>query len=543
MQTIRTLIVDDEPRIRRGIERLLRGCGDQWEVVATLSDGKEALEYIERTDGAIDLLITDVRMPEMDGLTLIKEAGKKYPFFPLVISGFDDFHYLQTALREGAVDYMLKPLDREQFSSRMAEVQKKISNDRTQLRKWDELERKAEKLRRTRQTQTLSYTTSPGVDLTRLGYWVEEFPKGRYLLMYVSLDTLPVKTRNYTLKDWEAYFYALENIMGEVVANHLPDSEGQSWCWRGGNSDFWTLLYSPGEEEKLLAGAEDLSERIRSAIRIYTPFSASIAHGEVIEDLYLLTDAKRQCLSLINYRLVYGGNRMFKKDSEEMAADKTQDREHGDIAPISGRLRQAVEQAELAEALGHSNHIFRELERMESPVLIQRTVQNVFLLIHSVAPAGYDDADPVISLEGVGQILKKSANLRELQSEIDKLIAHVIGEIESSRQSDRAKPVEQAKAWIRANLANDLTIKKIADTVYMNPTYFCHCFKIQTGETVLNYATRLRIERAKELLRDPHIKLQEVCDRIGYQDVKYFSKLFKEWAGQSPSKYREQMLR
>jgi two-component system response regulator YesN len=112
MQKIRTLIVDDEARIRRGIERLVHSCGDDWEVVATASDGREALDCFHRLQGAIDLLITDVKMPEMDGLTLIKEAKKQYSFYPLLISGYDDFSYLQTALREGALDYLLKPVER-----------------------------------------------------------------------------------------------------------------------------------------------------------------------------------------------------------------------------------------------------------------------------------------------------------------------------------------------------------------------------------------------------------------------------------------------
>src|SRR5262245_38134907 len=99
MTTIKVLIVDDEARIRRGIERLVLSCGEAWEVVATASDGREALDYFEQTGGGVDLLITDVKMPEMDGLTLIKEAKKRFSFYPLLISGFDDFTYVQTALR------------------------------------------------------------------------------------------------------------------------------------------------------------------------------------------------------------------------------------------------------------------------------------------------------------------------------------------------------------------------------------------------------------------------------------------------------------
>lgn len=210
MQTIKTLIVDDEARIRRGIERLVNSCGDEFEVVATASDGMEALDCFRAAHGTIDLLITDVKMPEMDGLTLIKEAKKTYSFYPLLISGYDDFAYLQTALREGALDYLLKPVDREQFRQRMSEIGTIINNERYQNQRRGEMERGESKLAHTRQVQTLSYITSMDMDMTTLGYWVDEFPKGSYLLFHIRMDTLPVKTRAFKANDWKAYFYALE---------------------------------------------------------------------------------------------------------------------------------------------------------------------------------------------------------------------------------------------------------------------------------------------------------------------------------------------
>jgi two-component system response regulator YesN len=242
LETIRTLIVDDEPRIRRGIERLVLSCGEGWEVVATAGDGVEAMEYLVQTNGAIDLLITDVKMPEMDGLTLIQEAKKRYIFYPLLISGYDDFVYVQTALREGALDYLLKPVDREQFRQRMMEIRSKITSGRHQYQKLEEMEGEAGKLKISRQTQTLSYITSAGIDMTSLGYWVDEFPKGEYLLVCTQMDTLPIKSRSYTAKDWKAYFYVFENIISEVVSNHLSIMKHRGWCWRGANSEFWTLL-------------------------------------------------------------------------------------------------------------------------------------------------------------------------------------------------------------------------------------------------------------------------------------------------------------
>ena len=103
--------------------------------------------------------------------------------------------------------------------------------------------------------------------------------------------------------------------------------------------------------------------------------------------------------------------------------------------------------------------------------------------------------------------------------------------------------IQQAKEWIDANLGNNITVKKIADHVYMNPTYFCEYFKGITGVTVLDYVTKKRLEKAKELLEVPDIKIYDISASVGYHDSKYFSQLFKKWQGYSPSQYREKFFK
>jgi len=546
MQKIRTVIVDDEARIRRGIERLVQSCGEEWEVVATLSDGKEALDYLHGSQGAVDLLISDVKMPVMDGLALIKEAKRHYSFYPMLISGYDDFEYLQTAIREGAVDYLLKPVDREQFRERLAELRAKILEGRSESWRREETERQAEKLKPARQTQTLSYITSAGIDIERLGYWVEDFPRGRYLLLYASLDSLPVKSRGYTTKDWEAYTFALENIIAEVVANYERQTGLQGWSWRGGNTDFWILVGCGDGEAELEREGLALSEQVRGSIQTYMPFTISVSIAEPIEDLYLLPGARREALSLMHYRLVEGGNRVFRQAdraaSEEADGSASLSRAEVELAQLAQRLRQAVAHANAEEAESLLRQYFAELERSGSPAVIRGAAQNLLIQIHSVALEGGGAEGASDSVEEAIRSLDHVTRLSELRGELARRMNGIMGAIREARSEGNRKPVEQAKSWIRDHLGGDLSIKRIADHVYMNPTYFCEYFKLQTGETVLDYVTRQRMEKASEMLADPSAKLQDISVRVGYQDVKYFSKLFKAWAGVSPSKYREQAM-
>lgn len=538
MEAIRTIIVDDEARIRRGIGRLLSTCEGNWEVVAVLSSGLEALEYMDQSHGDIDLLITDIRMPDMDGLTLVKEAKRRYTFYPVMISGYNDFEYMQTAIREGAVDYIMKPVDREQFRRRMKEISAIIlQNKRNRLH----LHKMERELKLTRQTQMLSYVTSAGLDMGRLGYWVEDFPKGLYVLLYISLDPVPVKSRSYTSKDWEAFDYAMENIIIEVADRMQEQYEGrmEKWCWKGGDSDYWVMLHSNGNPEatEIEQSASDLSASIRTAIALHTPFSVSVSYGNRMEDLYMLPEARQRSLSLMNYRLLYGSNRTFHDDMADWAVERMD----SELAHFAHRLRAVAEQANTEEAAALSQQFFQRLSQISSPMTIQYAVQNAYIQIHSVG-IEYVSGDTVpVSLEKGIQSLSRAAHLHVLKKELDTLILDVISLVRDSRQSGSLKPVEQAKAWIIAHLGSDLSIKSIADRVYMNPSYFSRTFKMQTGVTVLDYITNLRMERAKELLTDAKHKVSDVCSLVGYQDVKYFSRQFKQRYGETPSKYRERL--
>lgn len=162
------------------------------------------------------------------------------------------------------------------------------------------------------------------------------------------------------------------------------------------------------------------------------------------------------------------------------------------------------------------------------------------ILIHSAGLESRSGIEGSASLEEELHKVERASNLHELKMCVKQLMDRVIGDIRQARESSNMKLMEQAKSWIDDHLDQDITIKKIADQVYMNPTYFSEVFKMQTGDTVLDYLTRKRIDRAKDLLADQRLKLQDVCARIGYQDVKYFSRLFKSWTGQTPSKFRDQ---
>ncbi|HUC91522.1 MAG TPA: response regulator [Paenibacillus sp.] len=543
MDKIRTIIVDDELRIRRGIERLVRSCGDQWEMVGTFSDGIEVLAFLEESRVGIDLLITDVKMPEMDGLTLIKEIKSRnqgYSFCSIIVSGYDDFEYLQTAIREGASDYVLKPIDRTQFVELLSGVETKIEQQRRQSRKWNDMLKEAGKLALTRQTQLLSDTVAAGPGDISTMYWIKDFPEGLYQLLYVSTDEFPFKTREYSPKDWGVMAYAIQNIIDEVVMGFFAGGRQTGWWWRDGGFHFWVLLFTSDKEtEGFVAKGEDFSGHIRSCISRFTPFSVSVAVSRPFEDLSILPEMKKQLLSLIRCRMVFGGNQVFSSRlTGEMALKEEKRFFSADMKETAGKAAFMLGQAAAPDIERELNAFFAGLTKLRSPDDMQFAIHYLMIQMYKVCLDSTESGIFLSDLDDLFEAVKAESNLNRVKSLVKQSFFQVHGKLLEYREDHVDDPIVKAKAWIKDNLNRKLSIKSISDQVYMNPTYFCEVFKKQTGKTVLDYITDVRLEKARQLLLETDMKIGKISELLGYQDTKYFSRLFKQKWGRLPSEYK-----
>ncbi|WP_046173452.1 response regulator transcription factor [Domibacillus indicus] len=536
MTQIKTVIVDDEGRIRRGIERMVRALGEEWEIAGTFSDGLEVYEAVLNESLSFDLLISDIRMPEMDGLSLNKKLKSHLSFLTIFISGYDDFEYLQAAIRDGAANYLLKPVDKEQFAVQMNEVKQKIEKIHEEKQEWQAVQEKASQLEHTKQLQLLSEITwNEERDIAYLD-WTRQFPGGCYQLLHVSIDQVFSKTKEFLTEDWHKWSQAVEVLLEEAAGDHLHAQKITGWQWRGSRLNYWMLLNAadPGS----LAETGKFAEKLRVSIQKRTPFTASIAAGREFYDLASFGSRKNELLALLQFRMIQGGNRVFQADlAEGMKAQESK----GISPAILKHTEQAVysfEQGKEEELLSALNGFFREVETLSSPLMVNEAVYYMLVGIVNcwIENNGYRE-DPDL-LTGALQITKQVANFTQLKEEVKRWILQVMEKMEYA--GGQPNPVQIAKEWIKQHLSENITIKKIARQVYMNPNYFCDYFKNQTGETILDYVTAARLEKAKELLETTDEKVYDIASAVGYQDTKYFSRLFKQWAGQTPSQFREQ---
>ncbi|MFP3322698.1 helix-turn-helix domain-containing protein [Planococcus sp. SIMBA_160] len=539
-EKIKAVVVDDENRIRRGIERLVLSCGEEWEVTASFGDGQELLDAYEETPFDFDVLITDIRMPITDGLTLIKEMKKFTSFNPVVISGFDDFHYLQTALREGALDYLLKPVDREEFKKQMEKLKQEVLSQRRLQEKEIVVQHQVSKLEYIKQVEKLSQVTKGFEPDVSLLDWTEEFPECLYSLMYVTIDQPMSHSRTMKKDEWNTWVLANENIINEM----LSDSSRDFWKWRGEDASFWILLCSKTEEEEIAFKEElnSFSMSMQKNVQKTIPFSNSVAISKPFEDLTFLQTITKDVLALMQYRPVFGNSQIFQQDLYVKTSYESELKNAGELQQAIQRVIQAMERMNEQE-LKHHIHLFADkLQTLRLSSEVEFFLQSLSIqLINYIIKFKPRLNNDLLDIQGTVSLLQKSGNIDELRKELEDWLIEVYEKLMHVNKENVHDQVREAKSWITLNLKESITIEKIAGHVYMNPTYFCEYFKNETGETVLDYVTRSRINKARELLLTTNLKIYEIAEQVGYTDTKYFSKLFKKHYGELPSKYKEKI--
>ncbi|MGM0922971.1 MAG: response regulator transcription factor [Bacillota bacterium] len=518
---IKVVIADDEGMIRTGIKRIVTSHGEEWDVVGTFKNGKELLECYQQNNLKFDLLITDVKMPVVDGLTLIKELKKSTDFESIVISGFDDFSYLQTAIREGAVDYILKPIDRDEFSLQLSRTKERIEQERWKRQKLKEVQQKASRFGYVRQASCFSQMIWQR-ESCQIDWKNASFIEGYYMLMHVAPD-------------------AAGNI-ASVLEQLLTESNLRYWLSEGEQQSYWILCYHEYDGGELKATLSQFANKLKVRIIETTSFTISIAISPVVQDLNDLSLIKQDVSELLQFRLVCGGNQIFDETTIQQLLQKKQVLSSPEL--VDGTINQivtAIERLHVQEVEEGLELLFEKLRTFASPKEIEQVIHSLCIQIVYFTMKSIPLQDDESKREGL-LLSKRPLTLVELKKELQEWVMEMIEQLTAVYNEQNTDHLQLAKRWIKEHLHESITIERIAKEMYMNPTYFCELFKSQTGETVLDYITKERMQKAKELLLRTDLRVYEIAQRVGYTDTKYFSKLFKRYFDELPSIYREKKL-
>ncbi len=527
---IKILIVDDEMLARIGIKSLISWNENGYEVVGEAENGKKALDIMNELQP--DIVITDIKMPVMNGIDLIKQAKELLnpPDF-IVLSSYDDFDYVKQALVLGAKDYCLKlELTPEQLISALDRVSQARSETRKEL--------------------PLSKHTYGGL-LSSKDYeivknnFLKEVIQGSYYNEYeierklqdlgivlppdqiqcgvIALNGMEIY-QSFKEKDIHLFQFAVRNIISEVVSDYRYAHTAFT------QSKEITVLYAQNEPDELTHRIEDLMGAMLKALKTYLNITGEIGISGIYTGYGSIKMGYKDALDKARQHHLTNGiaESVLKKD--KLLANVNECIKQFDT------ILQVSDMDRMKQCLGNIVEIIKETFPDDKHVV--KSLCSALLLSLSSYVAEQQPtlkleeawgSDPYQSLDHLYTDYDYIVWIQHLEKATT-LVFNTLGE---SR-----KLIHQAKQFIQSNYAHNISLEAIAEELNISPNYLSYLFRKETKESVVEYITRYRIEQAKRILRTTHYKVYEVGQMVGYDSEQYFSRVFKKVVGMPPAKYK-----
>ncbi|WP_168120537.1 response regulator [Paenibacillus sp. HB172176] len=527
MAMIRVLLVDDEPLILRGLRKLLDWREFGMEIVGEAYDAEEMWSVMD--EARPDLLVCDINMPGASGIDVIRrlnESGR--PVKTLFISAYRDFSYAQDALRYGAVEYLVKPIDKHRLGEALRKVVRLLDDQTARLRDKEKAERFETRKRAETIEELLERLThgekNAATQLNELGV----IARSNYLsVCFGELEWEEEKGGRWRNQERKLVDFAVENVLSESI---LPSGIG--FCFRRGQ--FYGLFFQHDQEEEAGRWAEELRQKIEHYLKV--PFTIGI--GLPVSELDNAELSARTALKALEAAYMHGRNRVIDARHISLPEERKPDPASG----ISKALERLVKKA--GEASDEADAAIKEL--LEE--------------VRSMAPGGKPGAVTLMYgiLERFYQELYESGRARELEeAEGRKLLERMSGfrtfesmfrfvaEQMASALRQPALPdgcerqqTQRIIAYVEEHYRENLTLEVISAHFYMNAYYFSSVFKKRVGENFKAYLTKVRMKHALRLLTTSEKMVYEIAEEVGYPNARQFSRMFKKYYGQFPQDYR-----
>lgn len=507
---MKVVVLDDEKRVCALVCALVNWESLSLELVGTSNDGEDGLSLIKRVNP--DIVITDIRMPSLDGLELIEKANEFNPDLQfIIISGYRQFDYAKKAIRFGVSDYLLKPLNKNELNDALSKMiikcnyKKKINKDSL-----------------SRQSLRDYYLR----DYIEKDYNIESFST-----FFELSDIIRVASINV-----DGDFFNYDENAKEVIRTKLKNSI-KSYL---SIATDWEIIYIPDyhcfvlifsynesiETEVILNIKKSFKDTVLNFSNLYQDLQLSISIGNPVYDV-----------SLLSYSL----NEIRDKSLMRIDSNITIIESVSYSYSVNLNIFSSVSKS-LINLTISDNMDFNELDKQIS-TLNRLNKSEFFLTVESIVTELYSFYKEQLQ-EDISKISFNQIYFLNTKSKILELIKAQINIgfelIVEKRRCENSKPIKTAQKYLLDNYSdNQLSLESLSDMVHLTPTYFSALFKKETNLCFTEYLRTIRINKATELLVSTSSSIKDVAKSVGYQDSRYFTKCFKKQIGIKPQDYRK----
>ncbi|MDF2613752.1 MAG: response regulator [Clostridia bacterium] len=536
----KVIIVDDEYYVRKSIIGKIEWDELSLELVGEADNGVMALELLNELD--VQIIIMDMRMPEMDGVELVSHIKAKYPDVKtIVISGYQDFEYTKSALKNKVCDYLLKPIDKDALNRSLYDTVQLIADEVLEKGKINTLKIEAELGR----VEKCNKFLSRGVNDTSLS---EEMIKEglqkyypRFVYSHFTVCVFNVERADGVSDDmsWDKVSELFKRIVDKaneklenkyivVFKNTLKLSE------------YVLILGSNNKLDRYLLN--DIFINIYFSLIKELKCSAVCGIGSCVQSYKLIQSSYTEAC----FACSCSGEKLskplrFYNDIQEYDAKNIFNQ---DFYTKLSLLELCVKKGDLKELKAQLHKIFMEIINTSVVSMNYLHAYAIAILIQITKEIMKDEDQTVQNNPNNIINLDQLVAAESLNSVIDFVYEDLIKLIHyhQMQSSGSRSAVYKIKEYIEKNYSEQISLSTLANQLYLNKTYLSRLFKVEAGETLVEYITRVRMKKAMELLKESSVKVLEVANLVGYDDYRHFGKVFKKYYNLTPSDVRNQVL-
>ena len=529
----RILLVDDEILVRDAIKENIDWQSMDCELVGDCENGKQAAEFVQ--EHPVDIVLTDILMPYMDGMELSHFLHDNYPDIVIVVfSGFGEFEYAKKAIQYGVSEYLLKPVTAMELTGVIQKMKEKVEQTRKEKAKMESLTKTSENYRENAQVirsktlealvnctidiqKSLDKLEEMGITLSGCGYRVAVFDIDLYSGMY----QLDMEKR----QESALMAFVLFNISDEIV-----NRENAGIVYQEGNNRV-CVLFQEKWSRNFNGRIKEICHEIQTEIRKVMGTEVSMAIGKWVKTLEELSGSHDVAVQALQYRYLLGGSLLI--DMEEI--HPVQDI---DLRKSLDRLKEFLKSGKKEEMEAE----FQSIEEQVKQSFAEKSRACMYLqqVIRVVDVAGEEVSSDISRIRDERKDLLCQVTAQKSFEQACKIVKEYILQVYDAltelNTSSGERQARMALDYIQKNYMDpNLSLNDICSYLNISTSYFSTIFKEVTGETFTEVLIRTRMEKAKELLENTTMKNYEIAERVGFAD--YFGISFKKMTGCTPTEY------
>ena len=542
---LKIFLAEDEVVVRETIKRMIPWEELGFELVGEAADGEMALPLLIRQQP--DLLITDIKMPFMDGLTLARLAKKEIPGLKVVIlSGYDDFNYAKQAIGIGVEDYLLKPITKNALIERLSEIRSRYEHEKTQKEYYEKFQREMQAYEKNSSRDFFEALVGGSMDMMEVYKRAEKLgldivAEAYNVLIFTMNCDEDFSGQRDEYSSWEAE--SLE-LLENFFAGH-----SSAMLFRSNIFSYGVLL--KGQRETIEENTRACVDEIRKILsRQDGRREWFLAVGQSVERLSQIQKSYHTASRAFSQRYLYDEIILYYDEMETMehpgGQAEIEDNAYLQKVDVNA-LNPAILQKFLSNGLQEEAENFVKdyfyaigQEPMESLVFRNYVILNVRFSVISFIKGLGCDTNEMESADTEEVLTESGKSMESAIAYAENVISRAITLRDQNSGNKNRSILKTAVDFIDSHyMEEDISLNTVANVANVSANHFSALFSQNMGQTFIEYLTSLRMNKAKELLRCTGMRSSEIAGEIGYKDAHYFSYLFKKTQGMTPSDYRK----